>query len=30
MGDKKVKIAQVNAVDTNDVISQQKQIEEAD
>jgi manganese-dependent inorganic pyrophosphatase len=29
MGDKKVKIAQVNAVDTNDVISQQKQIEEA-
>jgi manganese-dependent inorganic pyrophosphatase len=29
MGDKKVKIAQVNAVDTNDVLSQQKQIEEA-
>ena len=29
MGDKKVKIAQVNAVDTNDVMSQQKQIEEA-
>lgn len=29
MGDKKVKIAQVNAVDTNECLSQQKQIEEA-
>ena len=29
MGNKKVKIAQVNAVDTNECLSQQKQIEEA-